>query len=196
MDNEIVQTLVELKKGSLQAFEKIYNQFSGKLHNYILKVSKGDEYLAEEVLQSTFMLLWENRAQIDSSKPILFFLGRISRNILFNIYQRQTIEYVYSNYVLKHSSEVDNTMEEEIDLSSLNDYIDWLTEKLPPMRKKIFRLSKREYYSNKEIAETMKISESTVATHLSLALRYLRKKLMEHYDKIVCLLVHFLINKT
>lgn len=195
MDEDAIRTQTDLKNGCLKAFEKIYNQYSAKLYNYVLKVSQGDHYLAEEVVQTAFMRLWEIREQVDPCKPVLFLLGRIARNILINIYQHQTVEYVYSNYVLNHHPEADNTMEEKANLNFLNEYIDELTEKLPPVRRKVFWLSKRKYYTNKEIAGMMDISESTVATHLSLALKFLREKLIDHYDDVIFLLTYILLIK-
>lgn len=192
IDKDAIRTQTELKKGCLKAFEKIYNQYSAKLYNYVLKVSQGDRYLAEEVVQTVFMRLWEIRKQIDPDKPVLFLLGRIARNILLNIYQHQTVEYIHSNYVLNHCFEADNAMEESVNLNFLNEYIDELTCELPPVRRRVFRLSKRECYTNKEIAGLMNISESTVATHLALALKFLRDKLLKHYDDVIFLLICFL----
>ena len=70
-----------------------------------------------------------------------------------NMYQRQTVEYVYNEYLLKSSVDRDSQTEENIDLHFLNDYIDSLAEELPAQRKKVFILSKRQNYTNKEIAE-------------------------------------------
>ena len=109
--------------------------------------------------------------------------------------QRQTVEYVYNEYLLKSSVDRDSQTEENIDLHFLNDYIDSLAEELPAQRKKIFILSKRQNYTNKEIAEMMGISESTVATQLSLAVKFMREQLMKHYDKVIALLIAFFVNE-
>ena len=49
--------------------------------------------------------------------------------------------------------------------------------------------------SGKEIAEMMGISESTVATQLSLAVKFMREQLMKHYDKVIALLIAFFVNE-
>ena len=41
----------------------------------------------------------------------------------------------------------------------------------------------------------MGISESTVATQLSLAVKFMREQLMKHYDKVITLLLVFLLMK-
>ena len=183
--------LTELKNGSFQAFERLYNMYSGKLYNFIMRISSGNQYMAEEVVQSAFIRVWEVREKVDTNASFISFLCTIAKNLLMNMYQRQTVEYVYNEYLKNTGVDRDSQTEESIDLRFLNEYIDSLAEELPAQRKKIFILSKRQNYTNKEIAEMMGISESTVATQLSLAVKFMREQLMKHYDKIVALLFAF-----
>lgn len=187
--------LIKLKEGSFQAFEKLYTMYSGKLYNFIMRLSSGNQYMAEEVVQSTFIRIWEVREKVDSDASFISFLCTIAKNLLMNMYQRQTVEYVYNEYLLKSGVDRDSQTEDAIDLRFLNDYIDSLAEELPAQRKKIFILSKRQNYTNKEIAEMMGISESTVATQLSLAVKFMREQLMKHYDKVIALLFAFFVNE-
>ena len=183
--------LTELKNGSFQAFERLYNMYSGKLYNFIMRISSGNQYMAEEVVQSAFIRVWEVRERVEPESSFISFLCTIAKNLLMNMYQRQTVEYVYNEYLKNTGVDRDSQTEESIDLRFLNEYIDSLAEELPAQRKKIFILSKKQNYTNKEIAEMMGISESTVATQLSLAVKFMREQLMKHYDKIVALLFAF-----
>lgn len=187
--------LIELKNDSFQAFERLYNMYSGKLYNFIMRISSGNQYMAEEVVQTTFIRIWEVRETINPDSSYISFLCTIAKNLLMNMYQRQTLEYVYNEYLIKSGGDRDSQTEESLDLQFLNEYIDSLAEELPAQRKKIFILSKRQNYANKEIAEMLGISESTVATQLSLAVKYMRYQLMKHYDKVIALLLAFLVNE-
>ena len=187
--------LTELKNGSFQAFERLYNMYSGKLYNFIMRISSGNQYMAEEVVHSAFIRVWEVRERVEPESSFISFLCTIAKNLLMNMYQRQTVEYVYNEYLKNTGVDRDSQTEESIDLRFLNEYIDSLAEELPAQRKKIFILSKRQNYTNKEIAEMMGISESTVATQLSLAVKFMREQLMKHYDKIVALLFAFFVNE-
>ena len=187
--------LTELKNGSFHAFERLYNMYSGKLYNFIMRISSGNQYMAEEVVQSAFIRVWEVRERVEPESSFISFLCTIAKNLLMNMYQRQTVEYVYNEYLKNTGVDRDAQTEESIDLRFLNEYIDSLAEELPAQRKKIFILSKRQNYTNKEIAEMMGISESTVATQLSLAVKFMREQLMKHYDKIVALLFAFFVNE-
>ena len=187
--------LTELKNGSFHAFERLYNMYSGKLYNFIMRISSGNQYMAEKVVQSAFIRVWEVRERVEPESSFISFLCTIAKNLLMNMYQRQTVEYVYNEYLKNTGVDRDSQTEESIDLRFLNEYIDSLAEELPAQRKKIFILSKRQNYTNKEIAEMMGISESTVATQLSLAVKFMREQLMKHYDKIVALLFAFFVNE-
>ncbi len=187
--------LTELKNGSFHAFERLYNMYSGKLYNFIMRISSGNQYMAEEVVQSAFIRVWEVRERVEPESSFISFLCTIAKNLLMNMYQRQTVEYVYNEYLKNTGVDRDSQTEESIDLRFLNEYIDSLAEELPAQRKEIFILSKRQNYTNKEIAEMMGISESTVATQLSLAVKFMREQLMKHYDKIVALLFAFFVNE-
>lgn len=187
--------LTELKNGSFHAFERLYNMYSGKLYNFIMRISSGNQYMAEEVVQSAFIRVWEVRERVEPESSFISFLCTIAKNLLMNMYQRQTVEYVYNEYLKNTGVDRDSQTEESIDLRFLNEYIDSLAEELPAQRRKIFILSKRQNYTNKEIAEMMGISESTVATQLSLAVKFMREQLMKHYDKIVALLFAFFVNE-
>lgn len=190
-----IKILIELKEGSFQAFERLYVMYSGKLYNFVMRISSGNQYMAEEVVQSTFIRIWEVREKVDPESSFISFLCTIAKNLLMNMYQHQTIEYVYNEFLIKSGSDRDSRTEENIDLQFLNDYIDSLAEELPAQRKKIFILSKRQNYTNKEIAEMLNISESAVGTQLSLAVKFMREQLMKHYDKIITLLLALFVNE-
>ena len=147
------------------------------------------------MVQSTFIRIWEVREKIDTDLSFISFLCTIAKNLLMNMYQRQTVEYIYNEYLIKKGDDRDSQTEENVDLHFLNEYIDSLAEELPAQRRKIFLLSKRQQYSNKEIAEQLGISESTVATQLSLAVKFMREQLMKHYDTMITFLLAFFVNE-
>ena len=155
-----------------------------------MRISGGDSYWAEEIVQRTFVRLWEIHDQVSPDKSLISYLWTIAKNLLMNVYQRQIVEYIYAEYVLESSEEYSDNADGELDGKLLEEYIDRLAEELPPSRKKIFVLSKRKHFTNKEIAVELNISESTVATQLSLALKFMRDKLMAHYDELLPLVIY------
>lgn len=117
-----IHDLMALRNGSSQAFEKIYYRYSGKLYNFIMTLSHGDKYLAEEIVQDAFVKLWEVRDQIHPEKSVLFYLSTIAKNMLMNKYQRQTIEFLYQKLLLETQIDHDNSIEEELDRKWLENF--------------------------------------------------------------------------
>lgn len=194
-NDKMSRVLQSLTEGSFSAFEELYHLYSGKLYNFMMRLSSGNRYMAEEVVQQTFIRVWEVREKIDPAENFISYLCTIARNISMNMYQHQTVEYIYTEYLLGNRPDRHHHTEESTDLSFLNDYIDTLARSLPPARKEIFLLSKRQGYTNKEIAEKLGVSESTVGTQLSLAVKYMREQFLKHYDKLILALWAVFVNE-
>jgi len=179
-----------LKNVSKQSFEALYQRYSGKLYNFVMKLSKGNNYMAEELVQRTFIKVWDNRASVNPEKSFISYLCTIAKNMLLNEYEHQTIQFIYEEYINNiETTENDNSTEKEVDKNLLEEYIDKLADKLPPKRKEIFILSRKEGFSNKEIAKRLNISESTIETQLSKALFFMKGQLKQHFDHILILLI-------
>ena len=58
--------------------------YSGKLYNFIMRISSGNQYMAEEVVQSAFIRVWEVRERVEPSLHLFFFVP-IAKNLLMNI---------------------------------------------------------------------------------------------------------------
>lgn len=178
-----------LRNASKQSFETLYYRYSAKLYNFVMKVSKGNTYMAEELVQRTFIKVWETREYINPDKSFISYLCTIAKNMLLNEYEHQTVQFIYEEYVKVMATENDDNTEKEVDKNLLEEYIDKLADKLPPKRKEIFNLSRKEGLTNKLIAKKLNISESTIETQLSKALSFMKTQLKNHYDHILSILI-------
>lgn len=185
------EKLLLLSQGSNEAFEHMYFLYSGKLYNFIMKLTQGNRHVTEELVQRTFVKIWEQHAKIDPEKSFLSFLCTIAKNLLLNDYEHETVRFVYTEYLRNNAYlQYDNVTEKDIDRKLLEDFIDQLTEDLPPKRKEIFVLSRKYGYSNKTIAQQLCLSESTIETQLAKSLAYMKDKL-KYYSSCVLLLWMF-----
>ena len=178
-----------LRNASKESFEALYYRYSAKLYNFVMKVSKGDTYMAEELVQRTFIKIWETREYINPDKSFISYLCTIAKNMLLNEFEHQTVQFIYEEYIKMSVAENDNSTEKEVNKNLLEEYIDILANKLPPKRKEIFNLSRKEGLNNKLIAKKLNISESTIETQLSKALSFMKTQLKDHYDQILSLLI-------
>lgn len=171
-----------LRKACKQSFEFLYNRYSGKLYNFIMKVSKGDTYIAEELVQRTFIKVWETRENVDPERSFISYLCTIAKNMLLNEYKHQTIRFIYTDYIKGVATDKYNFTEKEVDKNLLEEYIDKLIDKLPPKRREVFILSRKQGLSNKKIAERLQITESTIETQLSKASTFMKIQMQKHYE--------------
>ncbi len=192
MDKEL-HHICNLKRGDNASFEYLYNCWSGKLYNFVMRISQGDTYLAEEIVQTVFIKVWEGRDQVDTNKSFGAWICTIAKNQLVNIYQHRMLEQLYLAKV-KTSEPIENTTEKEGDYHLLEEYIDSLIEQLPPARKEIFILSRRKFLTNKEIAAKLNLSENTVESQLTKAMAFLRSRIDRDYCFSLPLLLFLLID--
>ena len=85
-----------------------------------------------------------------------------------------------------------NRSEESVEISCVNEIEDIaakMIECMPPKRKEVFMLSRRNGMTAKEIADKMDLSVNTVNKHIALALSSLKKKLNDYLTILVLLLL-------
>lgn len=182
-----------LKNGDPLAFKILYDEWSIKLYNFILRVSYNDTYSAEETVQAIFVKIWEIRTTLDPSKDIGSFMYTIARNMLINTHRRKMREMLYMQNIA-YDYEVDNATESEnivsqIDVQMLEEMINYFIDELPPMRKKIFLLSRKSFMTNKQIAEELDISINTVESQMTKSLTFLREKLGKFNPTLLILFI-------
>jgi RNA polymerase sigma-70 factor (family 1) len=189
MNDEIEKDVLQrLKEGSETSFETLFHRYSPKLYHFVYNISTGNKYLTEEIVQRTFIKVWETRKMIDPNRSFISYLCTIAKNMLLNNYEHQMVEYVYQNYILKFSSGKGNNTSDIVEANLLNEYIDKQTQLLPTARKRIFMMYWKQQLSVKEIAAKLELSESTVQNQLSKALSFIRTNLAEYYKEIIILL--------
>ena len=115
---------------------------------------------------------------IDFEEGVTFegFLFIITRNMIFN-YSRKKLNYSFLKVTVLQAMEQEYEEENKLELSDLKKYLSVLISQLPPRQQEIFRMSREQNLTYKQIAEQLSISEKTVEYHMGLALKYLRKNL-------------------
>jgi len=186
--------LEKLKQGDVACFELLYDKYSGKLYNYVLNLSKGDFYLAEEIVQNVFVKIWEIRQHINTEGSFNSFVYTVGRNLFLNVVKNRLQAHLYYDYVLDHDDILDNSVEKEIEYKMLEEQINRLIEQLPPARRNIYTLSRVKNLPNKEIAALLAISENTVESQLNKATQFMRKNLLPYCNVIVLGLILSLIS--
>ena len=175
--------LTAIAAGDFKAFDILYKKYYRMLYSFALALSK-NSHEAEELVQSVFVSVWEVRQSIDPEKSFNAYLFSIARNRFYNMLRKRVTESCYVDYILHQIGQTEHNAEELLEDKEINDIIHKLLLQVPERRKEIFRLSREENFSYKQIAEKLQISENTVDTQIRNVLNFLRKEL-PRYLKIV-----------
>jgi len=184
-----VKTENEKHDDAKHKFEYIYSAYAGRIYNFVMRISRGNEYLAEEITQNTFLKVWEKQNDLKNESAMLSYMYTTARNMFLNYCEHETIEYMYYNYIMRNATDLDYSTEKQLDKNFLNDFILKIVDEMPPVRKRVFMMSRMQHKSNKQIAEELQISSNTVERHMTLALQYLRERVMKYCNVLVPVLI-------
>ncbi|SOS48781.1 conserved hypothetical protein [Tenacibaculum dicentrarchi] len=155
-------------------FSALFDTHYEKLYNYAIKIVK-DESISNDLLQDTFIKLWEN---IDSMKinhrSIESFLIITLKNKIIDHFRKESVKKKHLNlYVL--NKDIEEEINNEWDLLKTIEDIYTL---LPQKTIEIFKLSRDKGHTYTEIASIKNISVKTVEAHISKALQVFKKELV------------------
>ena len=187
------QNLVHLlQRGSVTAFDSLFEVYSGRLYNFVLKYLKNAAD-AEELVQVVFVKIWENRENLQSELSFKSYLFTISLNLIRKHFNKKAIalryiESLHENYLQQPL----DTFSKDEDYESIMEKINLIIEEMPPRRREIFIKSKLEGKSSKQIAEELGISNGTVDNQVSEALHQLRFRLKYENINLMLLCIFFI----
>lgn len=165
-----------IKRGDEFAFEQAFINFRGKVYGYFIKKTRSTED-ARDLLQITFLKLWQYRSSLSPEYLLDQQLFRIARTVFID-YLRKQNHYVsideYSDQYL-HGTALHTYNSTEFDLRSR---IGSALASMPALRKKIFELNRLQGFTYQEIAQHLSITVKSVDNNLFKALKHLRKTVL------------------
>jgi RNA polymerase sigma-70 factor, ECF subfamily len=201
MENK-VDLLVGLKEGKESAFRLIMETWYSRLFNFA-RGYIADEELVREILQDVFLQLWSKRSTLAENSSLNAYLFTITRNRCIDHIRRKRLELQFQknkqeefrrmteSYQSLTDSVLDHIIEQE-----LQDEIGMVIDSLPEQCRKVFTLSRYEGLKNREIGEVLNISEKTVETHITKALRTIRNALEKKFSEKILILFNFFFRKS
>ncbi len=164
--------IVYLKHKDEKAFELLYDNYAGALLGIISRIVKEEEE-AENVLQDTFVKIWLNFDRYDSSRGRLFtWMMAIARNSAINflrIHKNNITEPIHNHesWVYNSSTSVELT---EVNYIGVREQVSRLDEKLRVIIELIYFMG----YTQKEVADKLKLPLGTVKTRTRTALQHIK----------------------
>lgn len=185
-----LELLEEIAGGNESAFNLLYDKYAGKVYAMGIKYLKSP-FLAQDAVQEIFVKIWNNRGQLPYVRSFPAWLGTISRNQLINELQKQVPIEVLEESHPGARHEIVPVAGSEIDFRELEQLIKKGVESLSPRQQQIYKLSREEGLSHKQIAVQLSISYDVVREHMSKALKNLRIFLENNYRYMLLLWLFF-----
>lgn len=181
-----------LPQGEITTFEMLFRTYYKPLCQYAYTYLR-DKEGAEEIVQSTFMNVWEKRDSLAIRTSVKPYLYAMVRNACLNALKHEKIKQRYAGeeYVLAERSH--DSVTGFVSSRELERRIHEAMEGLPEQCRMVFKLSRFEELKYSEIAEQLDISIKTVENHMGKALRIMRERLRD-YLPIVFLLFNGLFD--
>ncbi len=168
---EDTELMDRLRAGDDLALKVIYKKYWSQLYTSAFNMLQ-DQQACEDIIQDLFINLWNKREQIEIKASLKSYLFASVRYEVYRQVRHGSVrEDIFENIQdrLQTPSEYGNIEHREL-LSYINSIVNNLSEKC----KVVYKLSREEQLSHKEIASRLDISPKTVENHLNKALRQLR----------------------
>lgn len=167
-----MQLVKDLKQGDLKAFDAIYTEYHQRLYFFIKKKTQSD-FLAEEVVQLTFIKIWNCKEMLNSHVDLSIQLFHMARQVMIDELRKEATRNKYEGESA-HTPFSDN-LTNIIEAKDLMRIFDEELSEMPTARKLIFNLSRDKGLTHKEISEMMGISTKTVENHITKVLSQLKQ---------------------
>lgn len=148
-------------------YDKCVSQYSDNLYRFALKSLRSDDE-AKDIVQESFLRLWENREAVLSGKE---------KSYLFTVAYRLIVDRVRmgKRYTGDESVLCTSPAPGRPDCNGISELIDRFLDELPPLQKSLIMLRDYEGYSYREMAEMTRLSETQVKVYIFRARTTLRR---------------------
>jgi RNA polymerase sigma-70 factor (ECF subfamily) len=176
-----VFVLERLKEGDRKLFSMLFNYYYSGLVVYAAHFLH-DPDMSEDVVQSVFIGLWENRQSIQSLSVRQYLVHSV-KNKCIDLIKKEETRKKYTSRQLNLDAVYQGEFYTETELREI---IRKSIDKLPPKCREIFILSRFDNLKAKEIAIKLELSPRTVETQILKASKLLREELK---DYLFCFLI-------
>jgi RNA polymerase sigma-70 factor (family 1) len=176
-DFQDAELVTLLAKGDKRAYAEIFFRYNKLLYSHAYNKLRERED-AKDIVSEVFYALWAKREQ---SLPEHNLIGYLFVAVRYKIADFLSRKQVRHHYIQSLQTFIDKPQQVNTDHlireRQLKEIIEEEISALPPRMQEIFRMSRFEQLSHKEIAEKLSLSEQTVKDQVKKALRILRVKL-------------------
>jgi RNA polymerase sigma-70 factor (family 1) len=172
------ELLALLQRGDEAAFTEIYRRYWDKLF-VIASHTLGSHQEAEEAVHDVFLKIWKMRERVVIRQTLGQYLAVAIKHEVIDRLRKQLRRrsiIIPGSAIIPGSTIAEDPIGEFIREKELAAELETTIRALPEKCQIVFRLSRGEGYSHREIARELGLSENTIESHMRRALLALRNK--------------------
>ena len=174
LPNDNKALFLQIAEGDKTAFKVIFDVYKAPFYSAAFKMTRS-AWLAEEIVQEVFILLWTKRVQVAAAEKPSAYLLTILHNCIYSHFKKIAAEKNMKQLLLKNSTgPEEQSLETILQAKENQQLLKEIIEQLPPQQQLVYKLSKQEGMSRIEIASHMHISPNSVRNHLHDAVKSIR----------------------
>src|SRR5690606_24648597 len=154
VDSSTIQRLIG---GDDIAFRVVYDLHSGRVYQMAFRFLK-DPAWSEEIVQDVFLKLLLKREGLDEQGSIWLYWCVITKRLCLNKLREIHKSAVLFKQLMQHIEITDSFSEEQFMAAELEQQAQRLVSRLPKQQQLIFKLSREEGLTHKEIAQKLGLS--------------------------------------
>lgn len=192
LQKDTVLTLV--CEGNHRAFDAFYHLYYQKVFHIAYYYVK-DVATCREIVSNVFFSIWKSRQTLSDVYNLDAYLYKVTKNQALHFLSQQSATQMLSLSETVIPLEITDTISTDDHLISeeLEQCLSKIVNKLPDKCRTIFLMSRTEALDNKEIAQLLDISESTVRVQLKIAIGKIMAQLKALYPNLSLPVFLFLI---
>lgn len=167
-----------IKRGDQIAFQHLFYEYVDSLERFIMYYIH-DREKAQELVLDIFTYVWEHRETLEIRLTMKAYLFQSAKNKAFTYIRDKKTSFYIEDMSFSDAGKNDDY---QVELDELNRLIQEAVTLLPAKCKEIFKKSREENLTNKEIANSLNISEKTVEGQITIALKKIKAFLGDSYS--------------
>jgi len=166
----------QVASGDSGALARLMELYWHPLHAYVTRTFRWGPDEADDIVQETFVRVWELRQWDPGRGTVRAFLYQVTRNLVLEALRREEVRSRLDPQVVERTPQPgtpwDSLRESELQTALLE-----ALASLPPRRREALILVRFQGLSLQEVASLMGLGKQTVANHVTMALDDLRRHL-------------------
>jgi RNA polymerase sigma factor (sigma-70 family) len=154
-----------------EAFRELFDRYFDDIRKYLFYRS-GNEALATDLAQDTFLRIWEKQVDVDPLR-IKGLLLKIASDLFVSSYRKQQSSFSFFNHFQVNEKSL--TPEDELNYQELKNAYEKALANMPEKQRTVFLMNRVDELKYHEIADQLGLSVKAVEKRMGLALVHLRK---------------------